>query len=34
MIANTATFLRGTEWCDADYLTLTKDLWLQRSIGP
>ena len=30
----TSTFLLGTEWCDSIYLTLTRDVWLQRSIGP
>ncbi len=29
-----ATFLLGDEWCDSIYLTLPRDVWLQRSIGP
>ena len=29
----TATFLLGEQWCDSIYLTLTKDVWLQRSIS-
>jgi len=29
-----ATFLLGDEWCDSIYLTLARDVWRQRSIGP